>query len=201
MRFPASESTHRGPELVRTSSTQDGAHLFKHMKPPVFKGEDRDRNKDTVMTFLRKWRDVHDLRKPEESVKVLEASLTLDGRAYKWWMSLTPSARPSTWEEFEKAFQKEFFPENEKDRNWNAWDQCKMEGFTLTQYISKYRDIILKLDGLDDFQKVRGFVRGLDKEYKSKVKTQYPKTLEEAIKSAQIFDDIFEKKSTIVKNN
>ena len=55
-----------------------------------------------------------------------------------------------------------------------------MEGLTLTQYISKYRSIILKLDGLDDFQKIRG----LDNEYKAKVKTQYPKTLEEVIKSA-----------------
>ena len=29
---------------------------------------------------------------------------------------------------------------------------------------------------------------------KAKVKSQYPKTLEEAIKSAQIFDDMFDKR-------
>ncbi len=182
-------------ELGRSAPTQDGAHLFKHMKPPVLKGEDRDRNKDSVMTFLQKWRDVHDLRKADESVKILEASLTLEGRAYKWWMSLDSTTRPTTWEEFEKAFRKEFLPENEKERNWAAWDYCKMEGLTLTQYVSKYRDIILKLDGLDDFQKVRGFLRGLDKEYRTKVKTQNPQTLEAAIKSAQIFDDLSEKRS------
>ena len=33
----------------------------------------------------------------------------------------------------------------------------------------------------------------MNNEYKAKVKTQYPKTLEEAIKSAQIFDDTLEK--------
>ena len=55
-----------------------------------------------------------------------------------------------------------------------------MDRLTLTQYISKYREIILKLEGLDDFQKVRGFLRGLTDEYKTKVKTQYPKTLEDA---------------------
>ena len=68
-----------------------------------------------------------------------------------------------------------------------------MENLTLTQYISKYREITLKLKGLNDFQRVRGFIQGLNKEYKAKVKTQYPKTLEEAIKSAQIFDDTLEK--------
>ena len=67
--------------------SQDGVHLFKHMKPPIFRGEDKDRNKDSVMTFLQKWRDVHNLRKAEEPVKLLEASIMLDGKAYKWWMS------------------------------------------------------------------------------------------------------------------
>ena len=45
-----------------------------------------------------------------------------------------------------------------------------MEGLTLNQYVSKYRKVILKLDGLDEFQKVRGFVWGLDKEYQAKLK-------------------------------
>ena len=173
----------RPTDQVRVSTPQDGVHLFKHMKPPVFRGEDRDRNKDSVITFLQKWRDVHDLRKPDESVKILEASLTLDGKAYKWWMSLDYTSRPTTGDEFERAFRKEFLPENEKERNWTAWDQCNMEGLTLTQYVSKYRDVILKLEGLDDFQKCRGFVRGLDKEYRIKVKTQNPMTLEEVVKS------------------
>ena len=56
------------------------------------------------------------------------------------------------------------------------------------------REVILKLDGLDDFQKVQGFVRGLVKEYQAKVKTQYPKNLEVAIQSALIFDDTMDKR-------
>ena len=73
-----------------------------------------------------------------------------------------------------------------------------MENLTLIQYISKYREKSLKLKGLDDFQRTRGFIRGLNNEYKAKVKTRYPKILEEAIKSAQIFDDTL-KKSHIAK--
>ena len=91
--------------------------------------------------------------------------------------------------------------QNEKDQNWTAWDKCKIEGLTLNQYVSKYREVILKLDGLDDFQKVRGFVRGLDKEYQAKVKTQYPKTLEAAIQSALIFDDAMDKRGLNKSNN
>lgn len=57
----------------------------------------------------------------------------------------------------------------------------------------KYSELILQLEGLDDFQKVRSLIHGLDKEYKQKVKTQYPKTLEEAIKSAHLLDETHEK--------
>ena len=66
-----------------------------------------------------------------------------------------------------------------------------MEGLALTQYVSKYREVILNLEGLD---KVRGFVRGLDKEYQAKVKFFYPKTLDAAIQSALIFDDTMDKR-------
>ena len=112
-------------------------------------------------------------------------------------MSLSVETCPKTWEEFEAVFRKEFSPENEKDQNWTAWDKCKMEGLTLNQYVSKYREVILKLDGLDDFQKVRGFVR----EYQAKVKTQCPKSLETAIQSALIFDDTTENRALDKSHN
>ncbi len=66
-------------------------------------------------------------------------------------MSFDTGSRPNTWAQFEKMFRKEFLLENEKEHNWNAWDKWRMEGLTLTQYISKHRSIILKLDVLDDF--------------------------------------------------
>ena len=52
-----------------------------------------------------------------------------------------------------------------------------------------YRDIILKLDGLDDFQQVRGFLRGLNPDIQRNVESKDPKTLEEAIKQAHIYAD------------
>ena len=67
----------------------------------------------------------------------------------------------------------------------------------LTNTFQKYREVILKLDGLDDFQRVWDFIRGLDKDFQAKVKTQYPKTLEDAIKSALIFDDALDRKGAL----
>ncbi|MCO5573356.1 hypothetical protein L7F22_027125 [Adiantum nelumboides] len=179
--------------VVPPLTSPDVPNMLKNMKPPAFKGEERERSKDAVNTFLHKWSDLHALRRTPDNICALETSLSLEGKAYKWWMSLKMADRPTSWTRFQEVFRKEFLPENEPDRNWAAWDKCRMDKLTLTQYISKYREIILKLEGLDDFQKVRGFLRGLNNEYKTKVKTQYPKTLEDAIKSAQIFDDSLDK--------
>ena len=48
------------------------------------------------------------------------------------------------------------------------------------------------------FKKCVGFLRGLYNEYKTKVKTQNLKTLEDASKSTQIYDDVVENKSSHV---
>ena len=36
-------------------------NMLKNMKPPAFKGEERERSKDAVNTFLHKWSDLHAL--------------------------------------------------------------------------------------------------------------------------------------------
>ena len=76
-----------------------------------------------------------------------------------------------------------------------------MGNLSLTQYISKYRGVILKLDGLDKFQKVRGFIWGLTKDIKKMVKSQYPKTLDKAIKDAQVYDNNIDKPPKTYSHN
>ena len=73
--------------------------MLRNMKPPVFKGEERDRTKDAVHTFLHKWTDLHRLQRTLAIVMATEMSLTLEGKAYKWWMSLPTNIRLETWEE------------------------------------------------------------------------------------------------------
>ena len=42
--------------------TPEMVALLKNTKPPIFKGEDKERNKDAVNTFLHKWGLLHALR-------------------------------------------------------------------------------------------------------------------------------------------
>ena len=87
--------------------------VFKDLKPPQFNGEERDRNKDTIFTFLQKWEDLHKLKNTPPECQVLEVSLSLGPKAYKWWRTLEEANRlPETWAQFETIFLKEFLPEN-----------------------------------------------------------------------------------------
>ena len=120
--------------------------ILKDMKPPQFNGEERDRNKDTIYTFLQKWQDLHKLKNTPPEYQPLEASLSLGPKAYKWWMSLKELGKiPGDWAQFEKIFVKEFLPENEQERNWEDWDKDLQRGRPLLTYIAEYRELILKL--------------------------------------------------------
>ena len=77
-------------------------NLFKDLKAPSFGGEEKEWMKDAINMFLHKWGDIHSLRRNLEVVRPIEASLSLTGKAYKWWMLL--KERPRSWAEFEKVF-------------------------------------------------------------------------------------------------
>ncbi|KAJ7518724.1 hypothetical protein O6H91_20G005100 [Diphasiastrum complanatum] len=87
-------------------------------------------------------------------------------------------------------FKKNFLPENETNRNWEDWETCCMGNHPLTQHIASYRDVTMKLSDLDDYNQVRGFIRGLQAEYQKYIRPLKPKTLETAITLAQTYDDI-----------
>ena len=97
------------------SATLEAA-MLKNMKPPVFKGEKHDCNKDAIHTFLHKWADMHRLRRTPTAIMATETRLSLEGKAYKWWMSLPVETHPKILEEFEAVFRKEFLPEMRKSK-------------------------------------------------------------------------------------
>lgn len=78
---------------------------------------------------------------------------------------------------------------NELTWFWRQWDKCFQHGESLTQFMSDYCDIVLKLHGIDDFQQIRGFLRDLDAPYEREVRPCDPKYIEEAISFVQIYDD------------
>ena len=94
---PPAGHTH-GAAVLATPSLEA---YNKNIKPPIFKGEEKERNKDAVNTFLHKRTG---LRRTSDNVRALEASLSLEGKAYKWWMSLKVTDRLSTWSKFQEVF-------------------------------------------------------------------------------------------------
>ena len=106
------------------------ANLLKDLKPSSFGGEEKEQNKDSANMFLHKWGDIHSLRRNPEEVRPIEASLSLTGKAYKWWMSL--KEHPHTWEDFEKVFRKEFLLVNELHRLWREWENALWRAYPST---------------------------------------------------------------------
>ena len=49
------------PIVKGTLTKANSVALLKNMMPPVFKGEDWERNKDAINTHLHKWNDLHAL--------------------------------------------------------------------------------------------------------------------------------------------
>ena len=77
------------------------------------KGKTRN-NKDAIVTFLHKWQALHQLRRTPDVNTPVQASLSLEGRAYKWWMSLPDEGRPKSWAKFEVVFKKISFQKTKR---------------------------------------------------------------------------------------
>ena len=88
------------PGVSFTSTMPEVSNSLKNLKPPSYKGEEKDRNKDAMHIFLQKWSDLHALRSTPDEQRALETSLLLEGKAYKWWLSVDETARPRTWAQF-----------------------------------------------------------------------------------------------------
>ena len=82
----------------------DTVDLLKNMTPPMFKGEDRERNKDAVNTYLHKWNDLHTLRNNLDSFLAIESNLSLEDKAYMWYMSLSMTTCTTTWSHYQEIF-------------------------------------------------------------------------------------------------
>lgn len=80
------------------------ANLLKDLKLPSFGGEGKKQNKDAISIFIYKWASIHSVSRSFEDVGLVEASLSLMGKAYKWWKYVRERLR--TWGEFETNFRK-----------------------------------------------------------------------------------------------
>ena len=56
---PSMQDTHM---VSVEDPTKETVEVLKNLKPPGFKGENKERNKDIVDTFLSKWGVIHQMR-------------------------------------------------------------------------------------------------------------------------------------------
>ena len=94
------------PPITSPVTTLEISNSFKNLKPSTFRGEEKDWNKDSMHTFIQKWTDLHVLRQTPDEQRALGISLSLEGKAYKWWLSLDETACPHTWNTFQELFRK-----------------------------------------------------------------------------------------------
>ncbi|MCO5594851.1 hypothetical protein L7F22_048885 [Adiantum nelumboides] len=69
------------------------------------------------------------MREMHDAMKLRHTCLSLEGKAYEWWMFYKIHQPPKSWTEFENAFCKEVLLSNEKQWNWKAWDKCMASTF------------------------------------------------------------------------
>ena len=79
---------------------------------------------------------------------------------------------------------------------WQEWDKCYMdvEKPNFPQYLSRHRALCLQMPNLNEFHAFWGFLRGLHPNYEEYVRPKNPRTLDEAVELAQIYDDVQRKK-------
>lgn len=71
---------------------------------PKYKVEEHDDYKDSVSIFLCNWGDIHCLQGTPDHARAIEMSLSLKGKAYKWWtmFSLTRQRHGMSFRKFFK---------------------------------------------------------------------------------------------------
>ena len=64
---PSAGTSGVNPPITSRVMMLEISNSLKNLKPSTFRGEEKDRNKDFVHTFIQKWTDLHVLRQtPDE---------------------------------------------------------------------------------------------------------------------------------------
>ena len=90
-------SMHETHTLSIEDPIKETTELIKNLKPPIFKGEDKEWNKDNVDTFLSKCVKTHAMRGTHDHNKPCHTCLLLEDKAYKWCMGFKVAQQLTTW--------------------------------------------------------------------------------------------------------
>ncbi|KAH7373239.1 hypothetical protein KP509_17G045800 [Ceratopteris richardii] len=183
----------RRPQTRRrrpVSSSDDGSDSdsygrFKPCPPEKFRGK---RNSLAVSKWLRDMEQYLDLQRVGKRhwVKIAVSFLADDADA--WFLAESAREEFKSWKEFKAAFEEYFIPQNESFKLRDEWRGLKQEG-PLSEYIRKYRRLMLQISKMHDLDRLHGFLYGSSVWTRCEIEKQSPPTWEEAIVMAERYQD------------
>jgi len=157
-----------------------GSSGLQKNKPTKFTGK---REATAVDSFLYSVRNYFRGVNLPEMEKISLTVGFLDEKALTWWEVSETEEAASTLEDMLERIKKEFRPANASQAAVTKLDRLK-QGRTFKRYLDDFRDLVVKIDDMDEAAKLRAFKKGLKKPYHLHVLTAQAKTLKDAIQAA-----------------
>ncbi|KAH7420879.1 hypothetical protein KP509_13G027700 [Ceratopteris richardii] len=158
---------------------------FKPCPPEKFRGK---RNSLAVSKWLRDMEQYLDLQRVGKRHWVKIAASFLADVADAWFLAESAREEFKSWKEFKAAFEEYFIPQNESFKLRDEWRGLKQEG-PLSEYIRKYRRLMLQITEMHDLDRLHGFLYGCSVWTRREIEKQSPPTWEEAIVMAERYQD------------
>ena len=164
-----------------------GFGTYKPIQPKSYTGE---RDSLVLERWIRESEKFLAQSKIEYVNWVSIGSSFLEGPAYNWFMREERAGRCHSWESFKAEIKAYFVPDNEQSRLLDEWRNLRQGEGRLKDYIEKYRQLTLQIEGLSPALLLHGFLFGLRNRIKGEIERKSPSTMDEAMKLAEKSGDL-----------
>lgn len=182
-----------GPSIRPGSPAGSGAfsQTARLEKPVRFSGE-RRRDRVPPHTWLFNVTEYLQITKQPKETWVQFASMLLDGAAQLWYESRharLDATQRRDWDSFAESIRAQFEPVNSNKTARDTLSKLVQKGPVQT-YCSQFNLAFLQVTDMTEAEAIDRFVRGLKVSIQTEVDLKEPKTLEEAMRVAQRYDQL-----------
>ena len=177
-------------ELLCQSMDKRGENRFGNLRPIPPKAYMGTRNSLVLNRWLRECSNFLVQSKVQLEEWVIVAATFLDGPAAHWYLSNEELYANYTWGAFKESMRHYFIPQNEQLTVMDEWRNIRQGDSLMSNYIDKYRQLMLRLPQMDQLTRLHGFLAGLKVQTKLEIQMQKPQDLETAIGLAESIGDL-----------
>ncbi|CAF1672965.1 unnamed protein product, partial [Didymodactylos carnosus] len=98
--------------------------------------------------------------------------------------------RPTSWSEFKEQLKSAFQSTDFQENLHQQLMQLKQKPQELDEYIKTFRGLIGQIEEMTELTQVMLFINGLQTNYGLYVRSKHPKTVEQAIRESQTYDNV-----------